>query len=128
MVSDHYELKHSRLSIVFQLSFVFMMSIVLFQLSHLWVWGLLTLASVLILILFRRQERVIDLQYLDQDQWSIRYQNNPKIHRVHIREILDHRLYVVIYFKEKKEKNLVIWRDQVPLLAWKRLLMRAKLG
>ena len=127
MVHDHYVLKHSRLSIVFQLIFLMLILILLSQLISIYFLIPATLALIAIWIMFRRHKRVEYLQQLEQDLWSIQYANDPKVYRVKIRQILNHGLYVVLYFEQSKHQSLVIWRDQVALLAWKRLLMRAKL-
>ena len=128
MVNERYSLKHSRLSIVFQLFILILISIVLFSILNLVVAILCLLGLFIVLIWFRQAEKLQYLQHLDQSEWSLKFQNKSKIQRVHLEKMIQHHFYVVIYFQNKKHKPVLIWRDQLDLISWKKLLTRCHLN
>ena len=69
----------------------------------------------------------VSKEQLDLDQWSLKFYHSDQVLAVNIQQWVDHSLYVVVYFQEKKHSNLVIWRDQMTDLQWKSLKMRVKL-
>ncbi len=128
MVSERYVLKHSRLSIVFQLLLLILIAIVLFCAINL-MFAVLTVVGMFIgWIWFRRTAQLQYLQHLDQTEWSLKFQNQNAIQRVHLKKMIQHHFYVVIYFEEKKHKSIIIWKDQLELSSWKTLLTRCYLN
>lgn len=128
MVHEHYVLKHSDLSTVFQSVFLVIISIVLYFSVATLLWAF---ASSLLLItwyLFNKKPQIKALHQLDQRDWSIQLLHNSEVYPVSISHFVDHYFYIVIYFSDSKIKNMVIWKDQMDLKAWKNLKIRAKLG
>lgn len=127
MVLDHYVLKYSRLATVFQLVFIVIIGCSLWMiLRPLW-WGISLSALLLIWYLFRQQRALQQLARLDQDQWSLQWQGKSQIQRVTLTKMVQHHFYIVLYFAEKSQKPIVIWRDQFAITTWKRLLMQVHL-
>ena len=126
-VHDRYVLKRSRISIAFQIFFFILMFTLLFKVLSPFVW-ILTLPIAGLILYFFQKNDVEVLEYLDEKSWSIQYKENRKIKTRTMRKILSHYFYVVIYFEEKEEQSLVIWKDQVDDQHWRRLLTRAKLN
>ncbi|NHB58003.1 hypothetical protein [Acinetobacter shaoyimingii] len=126
-VNDRYQLGRSRLAIAFQCVF-FCMIILLAYVSLPLIWWIIALVGYLLVWLLFKPNQVEVLELLDDQEWSLKLKNQQKIHRVSLRKIIDHHFYMVIYFQEKNPKSLVIWKDQIDQIQWKRLLARAKLN
>lgn len=90
--------------------------------------GWLTLVATLIVILsylhFFYQDRIVQVEYLGDQQWTL-LNHRQKIHTDQIKKIIDHALYIVIFFEA--HPPLVIWSDQMRLSDWKKLKVLAKL-
>lgn len=125
---DHYVLKHSRLSIVFQCCFILFISVVLYVALDLMQWVLATILLWLLLYFFRNKPKIQYLYLLDQSEWSIQYEHNAQVYRVMLTGFTDHYFYIVIYVSDPKIKNIVIWKDQMDIKGWKSLKIRAKLN
>ncbi len=128
MVSEYYALKRSRVSIVFQLSVLLLISVVLFFTLNLVAAIACLLGMLATWIGFRHSAKLQYLQHLDQSEWSLKFQNKSTIQRVRLEKMIQHHFYVVIYFHDKKHKPVVIWKDQLDLLSWKKLLTRCHLN
>lgn len=134
-VHDEYDLKRSRIAIVFQILFLAVIALVLFLLMSLWLFILSLMMMLWVFYLFHRQPKLQKIAQLDQDKWSLKFQNNSKIETVQFYKIIEHYFYVVLYFKtnveensdHKKLKSVLVWKDQVDEKSWKRLLIRANL-
>lgn len=127
MVNECYSLKHSRLSTVFQLSVLTLISVVLFSILHLAVSILSVICMSVVWLWFKRTARLRYLQHLDQSEWSLKFQNQSTTQRVHLEKMIQHHFYVVIYFQNKKHKSVLIWKDQLDVISWKRLLTHCHL-
>mgnify|MGYP003514602598 FL=1 len=90
--------------------------------------GWLTLLATLVMMLsylhFFYQDRVVQLEYLADGQWTLLTQKQ-NIKTDTIQKIIDHGVYVVIFFV--KHQPLVIWSDQLVAADWKRVKVLAKL-
>lgn len=128
MVSERYVLKHSRVSIVFQLLMWTLIAIVLFSTINLVAATLCVLGMLIAWIWFGRAPKLHYLQHLDQSEWSLKFQNNDSIQRVSLDKLIQHHFYIVIYFQNKKHKPVLIWKDQLDLTSWKKLLTRCGLN
>lgn len=125
--SDHFVLKHSRLSIVFQCCFFVFLCIVFFLILPGLLWLCLSFLALIFLIIFRKRKQVESLQHLDQLEWSLKYYLDEHVYPVKLSHLINHSLYIVIYFHGKNPNSCIIWRDQVDEILWKRLLMRVNL-
>lgn len=128
MVHNHFVLKRSRMATVFQMTSMLIISSLLFILMPMIVWLISTIFLVVTFYRFNRQAKVEYLFQLDQSEWSVQFHNQTKTHRVQLSHFLDHSLYIVVYFSHSQIKNIVIWKDQVDLKAWKTLKSHAKLN
>ena len=128
MVNERYTLKHSRLSTVFQFLVLMLISVALFSTLHLVVAVMCLLGMLAAWIWFKRAAKLQYLQHLDQLEWSLKFQNKSTIQRVRLEKMIQHYFYVVIYFQDKKHKPVLIWKDQLDLISWKKLLTRCHLN
>ena len=66
------------------------------------------------------------MMLLSYGYWSLYDVRHQQIQRVQIQKILDHHVYIVIFFQHKSS-SLMIWQDQLSHLEWKKLKVLAKL-
>lgn len=123
----NFELKYSRVSVIFQLFVGLGLAILLYQLlTPIW-W----LCAVVLLfigsIFFLKQAQISQIEYLDQKLWSVAYFSKKEIYRVEITKIIDYQLFVVIYLEETPTNIAIVWFDQLPIQQWKRLKVLEKL-
>ena len=123
-----YVLKPSRIALGFQLLSLIASAIVLTMILNIWLCLFLLCTALLSLGIFRKQPKVRCLEQLDQDLWSLKYENSKMIQHLHVKKILSHSLYSVIDFQEVKAKNLIIWCDQLSKEQWKSIQTRARLN
>lgn len=121
MAHKEFQLKHSRFSIVFQLVIILLISFILYQVLSVQFFSVALALLFLSLFFFKQKSQIEYFAYLDDDVWSLKFQNNKKIHRVKIKNILNHQLYVVIEFEQSEHKPLIIWLDQLNRIQWKNL-------
>lgn len=121
MVHREFHLKHSRISVVFQLVIILLIIFILYQSSNVLFLIFSIILLVISFLLFNKKEKIEYLAYLDDDVWSLKFKNNKQIYRVSIKNILNHQLYVVIQFKQSEQKPIVIWFDQLNRTQWKNL-------
>ena len=69
----------------------------------------------------------ICFEHLDAREWSLSSAQSEQIQRVSVSHIIDHQLYIVVYFQHFRAKPLLIWMDQLPRQQWKALKKLAKL-
>lgn len=121
MVHKEFHLKHSRISIVFQLVIILLIIFILYPLLNT-VFFIFSIVLLIISFLFFHKKAHIEyFAYLDEDVWSLKYKNNEKIYRVELQRILNHQLYIVVYLKQSEQKSFVIWFDQLDCDQWKNL-------
>lgn len=123
----NFELKYSRVSVIFQLFVGLGLAILLYQLlTPIW-W----LCAVVLLfigsIFFLKQAQISQIEYLDQKLWSVAYFSKKEIYRAEITKIIDYQLFVVIYLEENPTNIAIVWFDQLPIQQWKRLKVLEKL-
>lgn len=72
--------------------------------------------------------KAVYLAYLDDEQWTLIIQHKTPIkQRIIIQHMIDHLLYIVVYFESEQQKqSIIIWQDQLDSLHWKGLKTRAK--
>ncbi|KRI53131.1 hypothetical protein [Acinetobacter pittii] len=123
----NFELKYSRVSVIFQLFVGLGLAILLYQLL-MPIWWLCAVILLFIgFIFFLKQARISQIVYLDQKLWSVAYLSQKAIYRVEIAKIIDYQLFVVLYFEGGPAKIAIIWYDQLPIQQWKRLKVLEKL-
>ena len=79
-------------------------------------------------ILFLKQPRLQQFEYLDEQTWSFKFSDvSQPIQRRHLHKIIDHHYYIVLYFAHKQHKPCLIWWDQLSRKQWKKLKILAKM-
>ncbi|MCZ1178929.1 hypothetical protein [Acinetobacter pittii] len=123
----NFELKYSRVSVVFQLFVGLGLAILLYQLlTPMW-WLCAVILLFIGFIFFLKQVQISQIEYLDQKLWSVAYFSEKEIYRAEITKIIDYQLFVVIYFEETPTNIAIVWFDQLPIQQWKRLKVLEKL-
>ncbi|KQE91528.1 MULTISPECIES: hypothetical protein [Acinetobacter calcoaceticus/baumannii complex] len=122
-----FELKYSRVSVIFQLFVGLGLAILLYQLLTA-IWWLCAVILLFIgFIFFLKQAQISQIEYLDQKLWSVAYYSEKEIYRAEIRKIIDYQMFVVIYFEGTSAKATTVWFDQLSFEQWKRLKVLEKL-
>lgn len=123
----NFELKYSRVSVIFQLFVGLGLAILLYQLLTP-IWWLCAVVLLFIgFIFFLKQAQISQIEYLDQKLWSVTYFSKKEIYRAEITKIIDYQLFVVIYLEETPTNIAIVWFDQLPIQQWKRLKVLEKL-
>ncbi|MCH2005887.1 hypothetical protein [Acinetobacter ursingii] len=126
MVNHQFQLKRSLLALLFQLGMLLLIGIIWFQLFPFYIFLIAIFLAIIAYLAFLRRSKMRSLAYLDQDLWSIQWHNHSKIEHVQLYRVIDHHIYIVLYFKQNRNSQ-IIWRDQVSLNQWKQLKVMAKL-
>lgn len=122
----NFELKYSRVSVIFQLFVGLGLAILLYQLL-IPIWWLCAVILLFIgFIFFLKQAQISQIEYLDQKLWSVTYFSKKEIYRAEITKIIDYQLFVVIYLEETPTNIAIVWFDQLPIQQWKRLKVLEK--
>ncbi|WP_151747805.1 hypothetical protein [Acinetobacter lactucae] len=117
----NFELKYSRVSVIFQLFVGLGLAILLYQLL-MPIWWLCAVVLLFIGFIFLlKQAQISQIEYLDQKLWSVAYFSKKEIYRAKITKIIDYQLFVVIYLEETPTNIAIVWCDQLPIQQWKRL-------
>ncbi|WGM25190.1 hypothetical protein [Acinetobacter pittii] len=123
----NFELKYSRVSVIFQLFVGLGLAILLYQLlTPMW-WLCAVVLLFIGFIFFLKQAQISQIEYLDQKLWSVAYFSEKEIYRAEITKIIDYQLFVVLYFEGGPTKIAIVWFDQLPIQQWKRLKVLEKL-
>ncbi|MEB7640800.1 hypothetical protein [Acinetobacter pittii] len=123
----NFELKYSRISVIFQLFVGLGLAILLYQLlTPIW-WLCAVILLFIGFIFFLKQAQISQIEYLDQKLWSVAYFSKKEIYRAEIIKIIDYQLFVVIYLEEIPKNIAIVWFDQLPIQQWKRLKVLEKL-
>lgn len=123
----NFELKYSRVSVIFQLFVGLGLAILLYQLL-IPIWWLCAVVLLFIgSIFFLKQAQISQIEYLDQKLWSVAYFSKKEIYRAEITKIIDYQLFVVIYLEATPTNIVIVWFDQLPIQQWKRLKVLEKL-
>ncbi|WP_228268369.1 hypothetical protein [Acinetobacter ursingii] len=126
MVNHQFQLKRSLLALLFQLGMLLLIGIIWFQLFPFYIFLIAIFLAIIAYLAFLRRSKMRSLAYLDQDLWSFQWHNHSKIEHVQLYRVIDHHIYIVLYFKQNRNSQ-IIWRDQVSLNQWKQLKVMAKL-
>ncbi|MFH7766244.1 hypothetical protein [Acinetobacter sp. BSP-28] len=127
MANRSFQLKRSRLAFVFQLTVFTLLIVLLQQLLPAWLWLLCILLGVLTYAYGLKVPQPICFEHLHAREWSLSHLKSHQVKRVSISHLIDHQLYIVVYFQHFHEKPLLIWVDQLPFQQWKALKKLAKL-
>lgn len=122
MVKRSFHLKPSHYAIGFH---VLILCIIL-VLFYAVLGSLLFLISCLVLLsyyYFIKRPRAIAFAHLEQAEWTLIYPQMKQ--RVHLNRVIDHQLYIAIYFDELSSP-IVVWCDQLSFFEWKSLKVLAK--
>lgn len=123
----NFELKYSRVSVIFQLFVGLGLAILLYQLlTPIW-WLCAVILLFIGFIFFLKQAQISQIEYLDQKLWSVAYFSKKETYRGEITKIIDYQLFVVIYLEETPTNIAIVWFDQLPIQQWKRLKVLEKL-
>ncbi|AVZ03586.1 hypothetical protein MKX19_06865 [Acinetobacter pittii] len=123
----NFELKYSRVSVIFQLFVGLGLAILLYQLlTPIW-WLCAVILLFIGFIFFLKQAQISQIEYLDQKLWSVAYFSKKEIYRAEITKIIDYQLFVVIYLEETPTNIAIVWFDQLPIQQWKRLKVFEKI-
>lgn len=127
MAKRCFHLKPSRMAkIIHGLGFILMSSI-LYVLLIFWLWLVCVVLTWTSYLYFRSQQQQIrQFEYLADQDWSLYDVHQQQLKRVQINKIIDHHLYIVIYF-QNRQAHVVIWQDQLSRIEWKNLKILAKL-
>ncbi|MQW92478.1 hypothetical protein GFH30_11160 [Acinetobacter wanghuae] len=126
MDSRCFKLKRSWFALAFQLLIFVLLMFVLYQVLALVLWVVCAVAGLVVYRLFYRKSPQIDqFEHLDGREWSITLQQHTQ--RVMVSHVIDHQVYVVVYFQHAKVRPLLIWCDQLPMHQWKALKVLTKL-
>ena len=123
-----FTLKRSKISIAFQLFIFACIMLLLYLQLNLWLWLISMLVTAGVGLWFIYQPQVTRFEHLELDQWSLRFSDSAQIHRYQLLKMIDHSLYVVLYFQDKKARPVVILCDQMPRQQWKMLKGRVRLS
>ena len=126
MDKRHFQLKPSLIALVFQFAIFAVLMTLLYQVLAIWLWCVFLLLGLVIYALFyRRRPNISALEYLDGRDWTLTKYGQPQ--RVQISHIIDHQVYIVVYFQHARTKPMIIWCDQVAFQQWKSLKVLAKM-
>lgn len=123
-----FKLKPSRLSVMFQCALLLFIAMSLYQVLNIAVFILSVVLISLTYFIFVRQAQIEQLEQLDASDWTLCYRQSGKMQRVQIIKMIDHQVYVVLYFHSKQLRPLIIWQDQLSEISWKSLKTRFKLS
>jgi hypothetical protein len=112
MVNHQFQLKRSLLALLFQLGMLLLIGTIWFQLFPFYIFLIAIFLAMIAYLAFLRRSKMRSLAYLDQDLWSIQWHNHSKIEHVQLYRVIDHHIYIVLYFKQNRNSQ-IIWRDQV---------------
>ena len=126
MDKRNFQLKPSLIALVFQFAIFTVLMALLYQVVAIWLWCILLLLGLVIYALFyRKRPNISALEYLDGRDWTLTKYGQPQ--RVQISHIIDHQVYIVVYFQHARTKPMIIWCDQVAVKQWKSLKVLAKM-
>jgi hypothetical protein len=120
-------LKRSYLALAFQALVFLIIALLLFQLMDLLIWGICIVASLAIYLCGLRFSPNLYFQHLDEREWTLKQAAQTEVQHLKISHVIDHHVYIVVYFQHFKQKPLLIWCDQVAWKDWKKLKMLAKM-
>ncbi|MEG1030938.1 MAG: protein YgfX [Acinetobacter sp.] len=127
MAKRCFQLQTSRWARLVDGLFFILIGSILYMLLIFWLWLLCIFLMLISYAYFHANKKQISqFEYLADNDWSLYDLKKQNTERVQIEKILDHQVYIVIYFQHK-QPNLVIWQDQLSSIEWKNLKVLAKL-
>ncbi len=128
-VHFYYPLKPSRLAKLVGWGCLLLILVLLYALQHSVIFLLFVVVGFFCLYRqFSHEIQLLLLTHLDQMLWSLQYAGTKSIQTIEIIKITDYQLYFIITTRQKSEKDLIIWVDQLSRLALKSMKARAKLS
>ena len=127
MANRAFQLQRSRIAVIFQLIVFMLLMGLLYKLMSPISWLLCLLFAAGAYVYHLKVAPVVSFEHLDQQEWSLCSLNAKHMQRVSISHIIDHQLYMVVYFQPLQQKPLLIWIDQLSRVQWKALKQLAKL-
>ena len=127
MANRSFQLRRSRLAFVFQLIVFTLLILLLQQLLSPWLWALCLLLAVIGYAYGLKVPQPICFEHLDAREWSLSRAQSEQIQRVSVSHIIDHQLYIVVYFQHARAKPIIVWCDQMPFRQWKSFKVLAKM-
>ncbi len=128
-VHFYYPLKPSRLAKLVGWGCLLLILVLLYALLHSVIFLLFVVVGFFCLYRhFSQEKQLVLLTHLDQMLWSLQYAGTKSIQTIEIIKITDYQLYFIITTRQKSEKDLIIWVDQLSRLALKSMKARAKLS
>lgn len=121
-----FQLKPSKVAWFFQFGLCSVLMLVGYLALVWFIWVLFSVAILLAWYVFRKQRKVIALAQLEHAEWTVKYVGLSKPQHVNLEKLLDHALYIVLYWQEQ-QPPCIVWRDQLTLQEWKQLKVLAKL-
>lgn len=122
-----FKLKHSHHATVFQLFVFIIIGFALFRILNFYLSFFFCILGIVIWWLYFQQIRAEQIEYLEDNKWSLKYSKSQEIERVELKKIIDHHFYIVFYFSNVTTKSIVIWADQLSKKEWKMLKVRVNL-
>ncbi|MEB3767119.1 hypothetical protein [Acinetobacter sp. MD2] len=123
-----FKLKPSKIAWFFQMGIGLILIYAAVQLMPWWQIVILTMLFVLTLYGFIRTFPKLDeCAYLDGTDWTLKFIGQAQTTTGQLKQVIDHRLYVVLYWTDARQKPSVIWQDQLDLAQWKILKTLAQL-
>lgn len=124
MANSCFQLQRSYFALCFQLLLASVIIALLAMTLKLWFMLVIIVLLILSYLHFFYQNKIIQLEYLADQEWTLTNQQQQSQRRK-IHKIIDHGLYVIIFFEQ--HPPLAIWCDQLDWQDWKRLKVLAKL-
>ena len=127
MDNQLFVLKRSYLAVTFQVLVFIGIALLLFELMQLWLWAVCMLVALAVYLYGFRLHPELYFQHLDEREWTLKAKTQAEVKHVNISHVVDHHVYIVIYFQHFKHKPLLVWCDQVGWKNWKKLKTLAKM-
>ena len=129
MYTDHnaFILKRSRLAIAFLLLTFILITILSFETLPVFIFLLIFIIQSTIYYFFIKRMKLFSLHYLDHDEWTLLFDRQNRTERIYITRLINHHLYIVIYFEGSKHDSVIIWCDQLSVNQWKNLVVLARI-
>lgn len=123
-----FQLKRSRIALAFQCLIFMILLALLYAVVNPVLWLICAVLGLMSYVLFRKRADLLHLEHLDADDWSVLYRQSSQVLQLQLHQVIDHQLYIVLYFQGSKIPPIVIWCDQLTVPQWKSLKQLALLN
>lgn len=123
-----FQLKRSRIALAFQCLIFMILLALLYAVVNPLLWLICAVLGLMIYLLFRQRADLLRLEHLDANDWSLLYRQSSQVLQLQLYQVIDHQLYIVLYFQGSKTSPIVIWCDQLAVPQWKSLKQLALLN